>query len=332
MASLQTQYMGLNLKNPLIVSSSGITGSVNGIKNCEEAGAGAVVLKSMFEELIIAKSEDLERDLIQSEHPEAYEYIRAELGMQLGPHPYLRFIEDVRSKISVPVIASVNCITPKWWVPYAKDIESSGADGLELNISHFPLGRNETSSDIEKRYVDIVHEVTSKITIPVAVKIGFHFTSLAAVLEHIVAAGAKALVLFNRYYTVDVDIRKRCFVPAMTLSSPAEMNMPLRWTGLLAGKLNCDIAASTGIYDSEGIIKMLFAGATAVQICSTLYSNGPRYLTVLVDELNEWLDDEGFSSVKDIRGLALKCEEDREVLLKRLQYIRAIEESGKYEL
>ena len=332
MASLKTQYMGLNLKNPLIVSSSGITGSVNGVRKCEEAGAGAVVLKSMFEELIIAKSEDLDHDLIQSEHPEAYEYIRAELGMQLGPHSYLKFIGDVRSAVSLPVIASVNCITPKWWAPYAKDIESSGADGLELNISYFPLGKGETSSDIEKRYVDIVHAVTSQVTIPVAVKVGFYFTSLAGVLENLVAAGARALVLFNRYYTVDVDLKKRCFVPAMTLSSPVEMNMPLRWTGLLAGKLDCDIAASTGIHDSEGIIKMLFAGATAVQLCSTLYTNGPLYLSVLVDELNAWLDREGFSSVNDIRGLALRCEEDREVLLKRLQYIRAIEESQKYEL
>ncbi|MFC1606397.1 dihydroorotate dehydrogenase-like protein [Candidatus Latescibacterota bacterium] len=331
MASLKTTYMGLDLENPLIVSSCGITGSLTGIKKCAEAGAGAIVLKSMFEELIIAKSENLEHDLIQSEHPEAYEYLRAELGMQIGPRPYLKFIEDVKSQVSFPVIASVNCVTSKWWGPYAENIEAAGADGIELNISHFPYDKNAVPGDIEKRYIDIVSDIVSKVSIPVAVKPGYYFTSLGSMLEDIVTAGAKALVLFNRYYTVDVDLDKKCFIPSVTLSSSAEMTMPLRWTGMLAGKLDCDIAPTTGIHDSDSVVKMLMAGATAVQLCSTLYTNGPLYLSVIADELSDWLDREGYASVDDIRGLALKGDDDRDVLLKRLQYMKSIEDAAKYE-
>ncbi|MBN1290759.1 MAG: dihydroorotate dehydrogenase-like protein [Candidatus Latescibacteria bacterium] len=331
MASLQTQYMGLDLNNPIIASSSGITGSVRGVRSCVDAGAGAVVLKSMFEELIIGQSDNLDREIIQSEHPEAYEYIRAQLGMQLGPRPYLKFIEDVKSQVSVPVIASVNCSTPKWWISYAKNIESSGADGLELNISHFPQSTDEDSCDIESRYVDIVHEVTSQISIPVAVKLGYYFTSLGNIMEDIVEAGAKALVLFNRYYTVDIDIEKKRFVNAVTFSSPEEMSMPLRWTGILSGRLGCDISASTGIHDSEGILKMLLAGASTVQLCSALYQNGPGYIAELIEDLDKWLEKQCVSSVNGIRGLARQQDAAGGELLKRIQYLKSLEEAAKYE-
>jgi len=331
MAVLQTKFMGMDIKSPLIVSSSGLTGSVRGVCNCVEAGAGAVVLKSMFEELIVAKSRDLDENLLQSEHPEAYEYLRAQLGMQIGPNPYLKFIEDVREHVSVPVIASVNCTTPKWWVSYAKDIELSGADAIELNISHFPRGAGERSEDIERRYADIVHEVTSRISIPVAVKLGYFFTSLWNVLENIVAAGASALVLFNRFYTIDVDIEKRTLVHSMTFSSPQEMSIPLRWTALTAGKLNCDIAASTGVHDSESVIKLLLAGATAVQLCSALYVNGAGYLAEIIEDLDTWLEGQPSANVNTIRGAVLKYDTDSEVLLERLQYLRSLEEAAKYE-
>ncbi|MFC1508489.1 dihydroorotate dehydrogenase-like protein [Candidatus Omnitrophota bacterium] len=331
MTSLKTHYMGIELNNPLIVSSSGLTGSVKGVRRCADAGAGAVVLKSMFEELIIAHSEELEHDIIQSEHPEAYEYLRAQIGMQLGPHPYLKFIEDVRTKVSIPVIASVNCITPKWWISYAKDIESSGADALELNISHFPLGDKDTSGDIEKRYADIVNDVSSHISIPVAVKLGYYFTSFEHVLNSIVEAGARALVLFNRYYTVDVDIEKKKFVHTMTFSSPEEMSIPLRWTGLLAGKLDCDIAVTTGIHDTESVIKMIMAGASAVQLCSVLYRRGAEYITELIEELDAWLEKESIPSVDDLRGLALKKSGGQDIL-KRQQYLKALEDAAKYEI
>lgn len=331
MADLKTRYMGLSLDNPLVVASSGLTGSIEGIQRCSDAGAGAVVLKSMLEELIIANSENLDDDLIRSEHPEAYEYIRAQLGMQLGPRPYLKFIEDVKKHVSLPVIASVNCISSKWWVSYANSMESAGADAIELNISHFPGKSDEMSQDIEKRYADIVREVTENLSIPVAVKLGFYFTSLRNVLEEIVNAGARALVLFNRYYSVDVDINKNTIIPSMTLSSPQEMLVPLRWAGILSGSLKCDIAVTTGIHDSKSIIKMIMVGAAVVQLCSTLYKNGPQYLTNLREQINSWLDRKDYASVTDIRGLAVKNTEKTDILLKRLQYLKALEEASKYE-
>ena len=331
MADLKTRYMGLELDNPIIAGSSGITGSIDGVRRCADAGAGAVVLKSMLEELIIAQSEDLEHELIQSEHPEAYEYIRAELGMQLGPRPYLKYIEDVKNHVSLPVITSVNCISSKWWIPYAQNIESAGADGLELNISHFPGRTEESSRDIEQRYSDIVAEVTGCISIPVAVKLGYYFTSVCNVIDSVVAAGARAVVLFNRYYAVDVDIDKKSITPGMTLSSPMEMLAPLRWTGLLSPETTCDIAASTGIHDSRSVIKMLMVGAAAVQVCSALYTQGPEYITTLREGIDSWLDEKGYASVADIQSAAVRDAEHTDILLKRLQYVKALEDSAKYE-
>jgi len=330
MADLKTSYMGIQLDNPIVVSSSGITGSIHGIERSAEAGAGAVVLKSMFEELILAQSKDLEKDLSTAEHPEALDYVRADLGMRLGPLPYLEFIEEARKKVSIPIIASVNCVTPHWWVPYARRIEEAGASGLELNISHFPQRNGENSKEIEARYAEIVQTVCDSISIPVAVKIGFYFTSLWSVIEDVVAAGAKALVLFNRYYAVDVDLDTKTVIPAMKLSSPGEFHLPLRWIGLAAKNLKCDIGASTGVHDSENIVKALMMGATTTYICTALYKNGPEYVRELRDNLSTWLDEQGYKSVGDIKGLALRNTEDEGKLLTRLQYVLALEEASKY--
>jgi dihydroorotate dehydrogenase (fumarate) len=330
MADLKTSYMGIDIDNPIVVSSSGITGSLEGIQRCVEAGAGAVVLKSMFEELILTQSDDLEKDLSSFEHPEALDYVRAEIGMRLGPLPYLEFIEESRKKVSVPIIASVNCVTPNWWVPYARRIESAGASALELNISHFPKGTEEQDSNaIEKRYAEIVQKVSESVSIPIAVKLGFYFTSLWNVIEGVVRAGAKAVVLFNRYYAVDVDLDNKTVVPAVKLSAPVEMLLPLRWIGL-AAKLGCDVAASTGIHDSRGVVKALMMGASVAQVCSALYRNGPEYISELKNGLSSWLEEEGFRSVADIRGLAIKNTKDEGDLLNRLQYVKALEEASKY--
>lgn len=329
MADLKTNYMGIQLDNPLVVSSSGITGRVKGIVRCAEAGAGAVVLKSMFEELIRADSKGLDEALVSSGsgHPEIYDYLGADIGMQLGPLPYLEFIEKVRKKVTLPVIASINCVTPRWWVPYARKIESAGADALELNISHFPGENEEDSKHIEAGYVEIVREVTSQVSIPVAVKIGFYFTSLMNVMQDLVAAGAKALVLFNRYHAIDVDLKSKRLVSAVKFSSPGEQNLPLRWVGLASKRLDCDIAASTGIHDAESVVKMLMVGANVVQVCSALYRKGPKYLEELRQGVSSWLDGAGYNSVDEIRGLALKNTESELALLTRLQYVMALEEA-----
>lgn len=330
MADLKTRYMGIALDNPFIVGSSSLTGSIDGIRRCADAGAGAVVLKSMFEEIIIAGSEELERDLIQSEHPEAYEYIRAELAMQIGPQPYLKFIEDAKKATAVPVIASVNCVSSKWWVPYAKNIESAGADAIELNISHFP-GADDNPADIEARYQDVVGEVAAHTSIPVSVKLSSYFTSIRRIVKNVVSAGAKGVVLFNRLYTVDIDLKKRTVVPSMTLSTPEDYLVPLRWIGLLSGEISCDFTASTGIHSPESAAKMILAGAKTVQVCSVLYRKKPEYIAEMKSGLSAWLDENGFASVEKAYGAALKHTAEENVLFKRVQYVKALEEAAGYK-
>ena len=330
MAELKTNYLGLELNNPVVAAASGMTGSVDGARRLAEAGAGALVLKSMFEELIGLDAANVETGLLDAVHPEALDYVRADIGKRLGPLPYLELIEAVRNSVSVPVIASINCTGSKWWVPYAQSIEAAGADALELNISHFPRAHGRSSEEIEKRYPEVVAKVSESLSIPVAVKIGFYFTSLWNVMEDLVAAGAKGLVLFNRYYEVDVDLDEKSFVATMGLSSPGEMLLPLRWIGLSAGGLDCDLAGSTGIHDVEGIVKMLMAGATVVQVCSALYRNGPEYVTELATGLASWLDEEGFDSVAEIRGLALKDSGAGTSLLTRVQYVEALEQVSAF--
>lgn len=329
MTDLSTRYMGIELDTPVIVSSSGITGSIEGIRLCQQAGAGAVVLKSMFEELIIEQSKVLEQELLQAEHPEAYDYIRSEIGMQMGPKPYLQFIEKIRCQVDIPVIASVNCTSEKWWIPYAKSIESAGANALELNISHFPKNK-ESSQDIEKRYAAIVKEVCAQVSIPVAVKLGFYFTSLRNIVADIVSAGAQAVVLFNRYYSIDVDLEKQAIVPAVRFSSNTEMNIPLRWIGLLSKDFDCDIAATTGIHDGGTALKMIMVGAQVVQLCSALYQHGITYIQEVNNYMKSWLSQHHHSSIDKIRGVIWN-DADNSILLKRLQYIQALEDASEYK-
>ena len=331
MANLSTTYLGIELANPVIVSSSGITGSIDGVRKCADSGAGAVVLKSLFEEIIIAQSEKLDREIIKTEHPEAFEYIEAGLGMQMGPKPYLKFIEEARRAVSIPVIASVNCVSARWWVSYAKDLESAGAQAIELNISHFPGRREGDAAGIEKRYADIVGEVADRVSIPVAVKVGFHFTALGEVLAAIANAGARGIVLFNRTYAVDVNLKKKKFVPAMSFSGPEELSLPLRWVGLAAGTLPCDISASTGIHRADGALKMIMAGASTVQVCSVLYRKGVGYLAELIGDIDSWLDQNNYGAIDDIRGAALRDDGSRDILLHRLQYLRALNDAAEYE-
>lgn len=324
--------MGLDLDNPLVVSASGITGRVSSIERCANAGAGAVVLKSMFEEIIVGESDKFNEILTSSvrAHPEVYDYVRSEAGMRLGPLSYQEFVGKVRKKVNIPVIASINCTSSRWWVPYARRLESAGADGLELNISHFPGQGKEDSRTLEKRYAEIVNEVSNAISIPVSAKIGFYFTSIGSVMEEMAEAGAKALVLFNRYHAVDVDLDSKSLVSAIKFSSPEEVTLPLRWVGFASQKLNCDISASTGVHDTESILKMLLVGATTVQVCSVLYRHGPEYIRTLLDELSAWLEEQGYAGIDEIRGLALRNSESEDALLTRIQYVKALEDASEF--
>jgi dihydroorotate dehydrogenase (fumarate) len=323
MTDLETRYLGLQLKNPIIIASSTLVQNFQGVKEAEEAGAGAVVLRSLFEEII--REEIGKRDSsLYSGHPEEYDYLISELNLQYGPKNYLDFIKEVKSKIGIPIIASVNCTTPKWWINYAKQIEIAGADALELNLSSMPLDPGKTSFDIEEEFLNVINAARKNIQIPIAAKIGPYFTSLSRFANQIYGAGAEALILFNRFYQFDIDISGKEIIGVNWYSNPNEMSLSLRWISILYKHVNCQLAATTGIHDAAGVIKQILAGATVVQIASTIYINGFSVVDEILKDLQEWMGKNQYKSLSDFRGkLSLSKIKDPENF-ERLQYIRAL--------
>lgn len=323
MADLSTEYMGLELANPVMVASSGLTSSVEGVKKAADAGAGAVVLKSIFEEQIDIEVESIARQSWLPGHPEAFDYVQG-MGYALGPTRYLELITDTKNAVSMPVLASLNCVSPKWWIDYARKIEGAGADGLELNISVRPSDPDRKAKEIEKIYFDIVESVKSRIKIPIAVKVGPYFTSMGYMASELANRGADALVLFNRFYKLDIDIEKLELTSGFPFSTPGEIGRTLRWVALLAERIRADIAASTGIHDASGVIKMLLAGATVVEMASALYTKGIDYLATVITDLEEWMTRHNFSKVSDFRFKLSQEEAERPELYERLQFIKAL--------
>lgn len=304
--NLETSLMGIRIKNPIIVGSSSLTNSLRNVKKCEEAGAGAVVLKSLYEEQIMAISDKMiEKDEMYQWYPEAMEYVNS-ISIENGIENYLNLVKKCKNEVDIPVIASINCFSSKYWINFSKELEDAGADAIELNISIFPDDEKLKSVEIEKEYYNIVKSVKSITKIPVSVKMSSFFTNIRLAARNFEKSGADALVLFNRFYRPDIDIDNLRMVTRDTLSGPEEITQSLRWIGLLSNKLSCDIVASTGIHDATGIIKQLLAGATATQVCSTLYENGIKYISELLSELNAWMKRKDFDSVDNFRGFINK--------------------------
>jgi dihydroorotate dehydrogenase (fumarate) len=323
MADLRTKYMGLELRNPLVVASCSLTNSLEGLRRCADAGAGAVVLKSIFEEQIRSENEELKPDSWIQWHPEAFEYV-SRMSMELGTRPYLKLIEASKRSVTIPVMASLNCISRTWWSEYARHIEEAGADALELNISFMPSDPARSSEEIEKQNLGIVEDVLSLVKIPVAVKMAPYYTSVSRMAAAFAGRGASALVLFNRYYRFDIDPEKLCLAAGYRFSSPEETSLPLRWISLLAGQVPCDLAASTGVHQPDGVIKQLLAGAAVVQLCSTLYLNGLNHIAVVLDQIQNWMGKNAFTSIDDFRGKLSQKSSDRPELFERLQYIKSL--------
>lgn len=323
MADLSTTYMGLELRNPFVVASCSLSKDVDGLRTCADAGAGAVVLKSLFEEQIWAGIEQTGQYTGALWHTEAVDYVE-KMGLALGPTEYLKLIEEAKRTVSIPVIASLNCTSSGVWVEYAKRIAAAGADGIELNIAMMPSDPKRGAGEIEERYFQVVENVRSNADIPVAVKIGSHFTSIAQFARQLQLRGAAALVLFNRFYRLDVDIEKMALAPGYRFSSPHEMSIPLRWIALLAGRLEIDLAASTGVHDGAGAVKQLLAGATVVQLCSTLYLNGLETIGRIREFLESWMRGHGFDSIGQFRGKLSRMQSEKPEVYERLQYIKAL--------
>jgi dihydroorotate dehydrogenase (fumarate) len=299
MSNLSVSYLGLKLKSPIIAGSSGLTDSVDKIIKLEEYGAGAVVLKSIFEEQTNYETGSM---LYDNAYPEAADYLSAYLKNNTI-EKYLSLIQESKEKVNIPVIASVNCVSVGEWVSFAKMAEEAGADALELNVYVLPTSTKYDSERYETRYYDIVTAVKNETKIPVAVKLGQHFTNLPSFINNLYKRGADAVVLFNRFYAPDINIDKIEFTPADILSSPQEIRNSLRWVGLISSVVEeIEVCASTGIHNSSAVIKQLLAGASAVQVCSALYKNGPEYIKTLTDELKQWMNKNTFDEVKEFIG------------------------------
>ncbi|MFW5761520.1 MAG: dihydroorotate dehydrogenase-like protein [Cyclobacteriaceae bacterium] len=323
MFDLSTQYLGLQLKNPIIISSSSLTNSVNGIVSCANSGAGAVVLKSLFEEQITAELQSIENDPSIEDHPEAADYIR-NLGMDLQSDSYLKLIEEAKKAVDIPVIASLNCISKEKWLDYATQIEQAGADALELNIAIMPKDFNSLPEEIEDLVVDIVKNVRQKLSIPLAVKLGPYFTSIPRIVHRLQETGINGLVLFNRFYRPDVDIESLEMVPGYRYSTPEEISLSLRWIGILSRQVKIDLAGSTGIFDGTGIIKQILAGAKATQICSTIYINGFKQIGIMLERVKFWMQTHNYQALDDFRGILSHKATQKPAYYERLQYIKAL--------
>jgi len=319
--NIKTTFLGLPVENPFIVASSGLTGSVESVKKFADHGAGAVVLKSLFEEQIIAdKKTLLKHDDMYFWYPEALEYV-GNFSKEQGILEYLKMIEKAKKALKIPVVASINCVSPLEWPKFAAEIKNAGADGIELNIFIPPTDLKLTGYKIEETYLDIVRAVRKETNLPIAVKVGYYFTNLYRELFKLSNLEINSIVMFNRYYRPDIDIEKLTVVTSNIYSSPVEITLALRWIALLSSKVKCELIGATGIHDYAGVVKNILAGATAVQLCSTLYKNGAAYLEVLRKDLEKWMASKGYDDLKAFRGLISKNEENS-AAFERVQFMK----------
>ncbi|MFP4302066.1 MAG: dihydroorotate dehydrogenase-like protein [Spirochaetaceae bacterium] len=321
MSNLAVKYMGLDLENPFVVSSSSLSNTVEKVKRCEAAGAGAVVLKSLFEEEIQASIDSMGRSAM--EHTEALDYITS-IETSTSLQQYVDLIRGAKETVSIPVIASVNAVREQWWVEHVPRLESAGADAIELNISRLPNDYRDSDEKVVDFYVRTVQKVRKLVSVPIAVKIGYYFTSIPSVVDKLAWAGADGVVLFNRFYQLDIDIKNMKLTNASPLSSPEDLAVPLRWLTLLYGNVEMDMAASSGVHNGHGAVKTILAGATVVQVCSALYKHGVEYLSTMKQEFADWMETHKFDSVSEMRGRLSQKHSNVPESYERLQYIKAL--------
>ncbi|MEA3503777.1 MAG: dihydroorotate dehydrogenase-like protein [Bacteroidota bacterium] len=321
MTNLKTNFMGLELKNPVIIGSSGLTDSVEKIIKLEKAGAGAVILKSLFEEQILM---EMGKDDKNSSHdyPEAHDYSRY-YTKEKSTTDYLNLIKGAKEAVSIPIIASVNCTSSKEWSSFSKKIENAGADALEINISLLPSDINVNSEENEQKYFDIIAEVRKNINIPIVLKMSRYSSGLAQLIKKLSwTKNLDAFVLFNRYYTPDIDLDKMEITSSNMFSSPKENSGTLRWIALLSDKIPLPLVASTGIHDCNDLIKQLVAGAQAVEIVSTVYKNGNGRIGEILHGLENWMEKNNHTSLDDFRGLLSHNKAKDAASFDRIQYMK----------
>jgi len=325
---LTTRYMGLKLKNPLVASASPLNAELSNIRLLEDSGAAAIVLPSIFEEQIEAEMQhDPTLTAVGLENsPEAQSYLPA--SNERGLQQYLDLTRHAVAAVDIPRIGSLNGTTDEGWIAYAKLIEEAGASGLELNVYFIPTDISLTGRDVEQRYLQILREVRKAIDIPIAIKLGPYFSSMGQTAVELVGAGADALVLFNRFYQPDIDLIGQRLLNNLQLSSAGEMGLPLLWIAVLSGRIDASLAASTGVEDSEQVLKYLLAGADVVMTASALLRNGPQYVEKLLTGAISWLSARNIESVDQIRGLLSQCNFRNPDSFGRANYMKILQGFG----
>ncbi|MDP4726002.1 MAG: dihydroorotate dehydrogenase-like protein [Desulfobacterales bacterium] len=322
MVDLSTEYLGLKLKNPLIAGSSGLSATAKGVREFEENGAAAVVLKSIFEEEIMYEYEDILREASQEGvNLDQFDYYDFEL--KSGKiKKYTDLIAECKNSVSIPVIASINCVYSHEWTSFAKQLEEAGADALELNMFFLPSEFDRTTEEKEKAYFQIIEKVQKEVQIPIALKISYYFSNLGPMIQNLSNTGIAGLVLFNRFYSPDFDLEKLEVVSSNVFSNPSDVTISLRWIGIMAERVNCDLAASTGVHDGAALIKQILAGANAVQVVSALYKHGKGHIATMLSTLEEWMKKKGFKSLSDFRGKLSQAKSSNPAVYERVQFMK----------
>ena len=322
MTDISTKYLGIPLKNPIIVGSCGLTDSVDNVKELEQNGAGAVVLKSIFEEEIALEFEEiLRKEAPDGRYIEHFDY----LDYQIREHnlqAYTRLIAECKNSVSIPVIASINCTYSYEWAFFAKTFQDAGADAIELNMFFLPSDLNRSGEEQEQAYFDVIERVKKELSFPIALKISYYFSNLGQMIQKLSNTGIAGLILFNRFSCPDFDIDKFKVIARNMFSTPGEYVVPLRWIAMMSGRVNCDLIASTGIHDGAAVIKQLLAGAQAVQIVSALYKHGSKYIQTILGEVEHWMESKGFESIEQFRGKMSQTHSANPAAYERAQYMK----------
>ncbi len=326
MADLTTKYLGLNLRNPLIVGSSGLTDNVENMKEIEKHGAGALVVKSVFEEQIIHDADSMIKeayanDMLYSEKSETLDYIDMHIKED-SLVEYVKTIKEAKNQLTIPVIASINCISTAEWTSFANKIEEAGADALEINIALLPSDMTMNSEEREEKFLKIISDIRKHTSIPLAIKLSPYFSNLAQMIKQISETGVQGIVLFNRFYTPDFDIHNFSEKASFTFSHPSEMGNVLRWVAIMSDRISCDTCASTGIHTGEAMIKQLLAGAKTGQVVSALYKNGLQHIQTILNDLIKWMDEKGYQDIDQFRGKMTQHQSKNPAAYERIQFMK----------
>lgn len=326
MPDLTTTYLGLSLKTPLVASASPLSKKIDRVRQLEDAGAAAIVMYSLFEEQITREVEELDcyLNLATNSYAEALSYFPDLEHYNVEPHGYLEHLRRVKEAVAIPVIGSLNGVSAGGWVEYAQKIEQAGADALELNIYYLPTDRELSSSALEKIYVNLVREVRAAIHIPLALKLSPFITALPHLARRLREAGVNGLVLFNRFYQPDFDLETFEVVPRLELSTSHELLLPLRWIALLYGRVDADLALTSGVHSVQDVVKAVMAGANVTMLASELLQHGPERIKQLQEELEQWMEKHKYLSIAQMRGCMSQRSVAEPAAFERANYMKAL--------